>query len=362
NAPAYCSFEREQNYKAPVSKYAAFAYTSALNHLLADKAHKKRIGDATVVFWAEDAEPGYQDAFSFFVDGSSKDDNEVTNQDLEALMKVIADGNVVNWDNATIEPDNRFYVLALSPNAARISVRFFLRDSFGNMLKNLYAHYQRLEIVSDNRTKFKNIPLWALLRETINQKSTDKTPSPQMAGDTLKAILTGGLYPTTLYMQTQMRIRAEREIPQGRAAIIKAYLLRNAEDKNIKEVLTVELNENTKYQPYVLGRLFSVLEEVQNQASGATSIKDKYFTSACATPSVVFPMILSLADKHLRKLEGGRKVHYAKRIGELMGMITESYPAHHNLHDQGIFQLGYYHQTQKRYEKKNNNKETMEEN
>lgn len=359
NAPSYCSYEREQNLNAPVGKYAAFAYTTVLNHLLADRKHTKRIGDATIVYWAEDGEEVYQDAFSCYLDN---DESTISDNDLDALMNKIARGETASWDNIPLQPGNRFYVLALAPNAARLSVRFFLRDSFGNMIQHLQEHYNRLQIVSDGRSKFKNIPLWALLRETINQKATDKTPAPQMAGDTLRAILTGGRYPATLYQQTQLRIRAERTITQGRAAIIKAYLLKNTNYKQYEEALTVELNEQTTYQPYVLGRLFAVLEEVQNRASGVNSIKDKYFSSACATPAAIFPMVMNLCDKHLRKLDGGIKTYYSKQIGELTALITQSYPAHHNLTEQGIFQLGYYHQTQKRYQKKNTTQTTEEEN
>lgn len=358
NASAYCSFDREQNYNAPVGKYAAFAYTTALNYLLADKKHTKHIGDATVVYWAEEAEPGYQDVFSSLLDGGEE---MVTNADLDALMNTIAHGGTANWGGIPLKPENRFYVLALAPNAARLSVRFFLRASFGKMVENLRAHYGRLEIVGDGRSKFKNIPLWALLRETVNEKSKDKSPSPQMSGDTLRAILTGGNYPATLYQQTQLRIRAEKSVTRGRAAILKAYLIKNTDNESYKEALTVELNEKTTYQPYVLGRLFAVLEEIQNRASGVTTIKDKYFTSACATPAVVFPMIMNLSDKHLRKLDSGLKINYAKQIQALTGAITKSYPSHHTLYDQGIFQLGYYHQTQKRYQKKDSVATTEEE-
>jgi CRISPR-associated protein Csd1 len=175
-----------------------------------------------------------------------------------------------------------------------------------------------------------------------------------MAGDTLRSILSGQSYPATLYQQTQLRIRAEHEVTRGRAGIIKAYLTRLQNNEKFREALTVKLNEETDYQPYILGRLFSVLEGLQQAANPGinTTIKDKYFTSAGATPAVVFPTLLNLAEKHLRKLDGGKRVYWAKQVTELTSRVTESYPAHHNLYDQGIFQLGYYHQTQKRFEKK----------
>lgn len=359
NAPAFCSYDREQNINAPISKYASFAYTTALNQLISDKSHVKRIGDMTLVYWSENAEPHYQDAFSKFLDGSDSE-SVVSDEDLDYYMSAIAKGNTINWDGVPIKPDNRFYILALSPNAARLSIRFFLSDGFGEFVLRIKEHYENIRVVSDGRSKWRNIPLWALLRETVNEKSNDKSSSPQMTGDTLRAILTGCRYPATLYQKVQLRIKAERNVTRGRAAIIKAYLIRNTTKNEYKEAAKVELNENTTYQPYILGRLFSVLEAIQERASGVTTIKDRFFTSACATPAVVFPRIISLADKHLKKLEGGLRVYYEKQLNELMACIAEAYPMHHNLYDQGVFQLGYYHQTQKRYEKKDKSDKQLE--
>ncbi|MEG2455962.1 MAG: type I-C CRISPR-associated protein Cas8c/Csd1, partial [Oscillospiraceae bacterium] len=236
---------------------------------------------------------------------------------------------------------------------ARLSVRFFLRDSFGAMVEHLREHYERLRIVKPANDKREALPLFWLLNETVNLNSRDKAPSPQMAGDVLRAILTGSDYPATLYNAVQLRIRADRKITRGRAAIIKSYLLKKYKEK-YKEVATVELNDQTTYQPYVLGRLFSVLEAIQQSANPGinATIKDKFFSAACATPIVAFPHLIDLANKHLRKLGTGSRIYFEKQLGELTQMITASYPNHHSLEDQGIFQLGYYHQTQKRYEVK----------
>lgn len=363
NAQAYESYNRLQNINAPVGKNAAFAYTSALNALLSSRNNDgslsscKLMGDTTVVYWAETAEPEYQSAFSAFFDVS---DNSISTGDLNAVMQAVAHGKPIDWAGVPLNPDNKFYILGLAPNAARLSVRFFLQDTFGSFLRNLQEHYARLEIVKPAFDNFETIPLWKLFSETVNHNSRDKSPSPQMAGDTLRAILTGGMYPATLYQQVQLRIRAEREVSRGRAAIIKAYLLRNTNTEEYRGALTVELNADTTYQPYILGRLFSILEAIQEQANPGiqATIKDKYFTSACATPTVVFPLLLNLAQKHLRKIDG---FYFEKQLGELVNLITESYPAHHTLYEQGIFQLGYYHQTQKRYEKKQKNLNLEEE-
>lgn len=352
NAPAYESYDRQQNSNAPVGKSAAFAYTAALNYLLSARAgmarSSLRIGSTTVVYWAENAEPAYQSAFSAFMDG---EDNTVSSRDLSAIMAAVAQGKAMDWDSVPLKADNKFYVLGISPNAARLSVRFFLQDTFGSFVSHIHEHYTRLEIAKSPSERFETIPLWKLLGETVNQNSRDKSASPQMAGDTMRAILSGGMYPATLYQQVQLRIHAERVISRGRAAIIKAYLLRNTNNAKYREALTVELNENTTYQPYVLGRLFSILEAVQEWANPGikATIKDKYFSSACATPAAVFPVLLNLAQKHLRKIDG---YYFEAQLTKLINLITESYPPHHTLYDQGIFQLGYYHQTQKRYEKK----------
>lgn len=350
NGDAFCSFGHTQNQNAPVGRYAAFAYTAALNQLLKTGQHFRRIGDTTVVFWAEDAQPQYQDFFGLSLDGK----NIITDDDLRSTMNALAQGRSCDWNSMPLLPDNRFYVLGLAPNAARVSVRFFLQNDFGAFVRHFKEHFDRLEIVRPIYDKNAELPLDALLRETVNQNSRDKTPSPQMAGDVLRAIFTGGRYPATLYQRTMLRLHTEHTVTRGKAAIIKAYLLRNAKDEKNKEVLTVDLNDQTIYPPYLLGRLFSVLEDIQTATNRNinTTIKDKYLTSACETPAIVFPSLLKLAEKHLRKLEGGIKYNHEKQLRELTSKITESLPKHLNLDDQGIFMLGYYHQTQSRYVKK----------
>lgn len=356
NAPAFESYgrDKEQGLNAPVSEYAAFAYGTVLNRLAADKEHMQRLGDTTVVYWAEDAEPAYADFMSAMLGGGA----QVTNQDMKQIMCQLANGQNASWNEVPLNPENRFYVLGLAPNAARLSVRFFLQDSFGASAKHMAQHHERMEIVSPAFDQRKTLSIWQMLSETVNPNSRDKSASPQLAGDVLRAVLTGGRYPTTLYDQVQMRIRAEHDVSRGKAAIIKAYLLRNAENGTIKEksgeVLDVKLSEETTYAPYVLGRLFAVLEGLQGAANPGinTTIKDRYFTSACCTPAMVFPVLLRLAQAHLKKLNEAGDVYFSKQITQLIGMLDEAYPKRLNLYDQGIFQLGYYHQTQKRFEKK----------
>lgn len=350
NAPAFCSYGREQNYNAPVGKYAAFAYTAALNHLLADSDHVQHIGDTTVVCWAEGADDAYPGFFSAVIGGGTY--GGLSDNDLRAALKRLANG--LPCDDLGVDPNRPFYILGLAPNAARLSVRFFLRNSFGKLMENVNAHYERMEIVRPAYEKFNYLPLWSLLRETVNLNSRDKAPSPAMAGATARAIFSGARYPASLLEAVMLRIRAERDITWGKAAIIKAYYLKNPHEDCPKEVLTVSLNEASTNPAYTLGRLFSVYEAVQQAANPGinTTIKDKYFNSAAAMPASIFPVLNNLCQKHLRKLDARQHVYYDKQIMKLKGVLNENYPARMTLAQQGSFDLGYYHQTQKRYTKK----------
>lgn len=355
NAPAFCSYGHEQGDNAPVSKYAAFAYTTALNRLLADRSHCKHVGDTTILCWAENAEPVYQDAMSMFLFGADEAAG-IQESDVQAALKRLSAGQTVPFLEKELSPDQHFYLLGLAPNAARLSVRFFLRDTFGSFAQNLQKHAEEMEIDCSEKEKFRTLPIWAVVNETTRTvPGQPAKPSPQLAGDLLRAVLTGGRYPATLLNGVTLRIRAEQNVTRGRAAVIKAYYLRNYPTELNKEVYTVSLNETTNV-PYLLGRLFSVLEAVQKAANPGinTTIKDRYFNAACATPGMSFPTLLRLSQKHLRKLNDGLATHYDKQITELMAQLPESgFPARLSLPDQGKFTIGYYHQTQKRYVKKN---------
>lgn len=361
NAPAFCSFEHEQGANAPVSDYAAFAYTTALNTLLADRNRVSRVGDTTILCWAAGGESAYQDCFLMSIFNDSYTENDILNT-LHHLSK----GESIQWDDTRLSPDTLFYVLGLAPNAARLSVRFFWQNSFGALARNLERHYQRLEIIRPSFDKFPTLPIWRLVLETVRKASPGSRapePHPRLAGDLLLAVLNDTLYPATLLNGVELRIRAERSVSRGQAAILKAYYTKYLEqfqpDSPMKEALTVELNEQTNYLPYLLGRLFAVLEGLQQSASPGinTTIKDRYFNSASATPAIVFPQLINLAQKHLNKLDGGLAVYYDKQITELSSRITQTLPTRMSLAEQSAFQLGYYHETQRRYTAKTNKEE-----
>ena len=358
NAPAFCSYEHEQGANAPTSEYAAFAYTTALNTLVSDRDHVCRVGDTTMVLWAEGADTAYQDwAIQSLFGGMGPDAPSYQENDLLNALKQLSAGHPIDWDESRLDPNTRFYVLGLAPNAARLSVRFFWQNSFGQLAQNLDAHYNRLQIVRPTYDQTSPFSVWRMVLETVRKVPAGvkrPEPSPRLAGDLLLAILSNAPYPATLLDGVQLRIRAQQDISWGQAAIIKAYYLRNSNEKQLKEVMTMELNEQSTYLPYVLGRLFSVLEAVQQRANPGinTTIKNRYFNSASATPALVFPTLINLAQKHLNKLEGGIAAYYDKRITELSNRIGETLPSRMTLSEQSAFQIGYYHETQKRYTKK----------
>lgn len=349
NAPAFCSYGHEQGANAPTSEYAAFAYTTALNHLLADREHTRRVGDTTLVCWAAGGQRAYQD---FCMEALY--DDAPTEQDIRNTLFRLAEGSPVDWQDQRLDPDTRFSILGLAPNAARLSVRFFWQNSFGTLARNVTRHYERLEIVRPAYDPYPTLPVWRLLRETVNLNARAPEPTPRLAGDLLLAVLNDNPYPATLLEGVTLRIRAEKQITRGRAAILKAWYLRNSRDEQLKEVMTVELNEQSNYLPYVLGRLFAVLEGLQQRANPNinTTIKDRYFNAASATPVTVFPLLINLAQKHLAKLDDGAATYYNKQITALNARITQTLPARLTLPEQSAFQIGYYHETQKRYTKK----------
>ena len=363
NAPAFESYGKEQSFNAPVGTYAAYAYTTALNYLLSDRSHGTTIGDTAVVYWSEEGDEQYQNIFAC-VSEPTMENQEI----VDGVFKNLVEGKAVAVQDVkdSLDMEKRFYILGLAPNAARLAVRFFYQDSFGNILKHIKEHYDRMEIVRPAADAVEYLGIWRMLQETVNKKSRDKKPVPSMSGAVYRSIISGSRYPASLYQAVLGRIRAEQDdgdsriykITRGRAAIIKAYLLKNG---NIREEITMALNEDSNNTAYILGREFAVLEAIQEEANPGinATIKDKYFNSACATPAAIFPILFKLKNSHIKKMNNGAKeIYYEKMLCDLQGRLTvaegqrAACPRRLTLEEQGMFILGYYHQTQKRYEKK----------
>jgi len=356
NLRAFESYGKEQRQgeNAPVGKYAAFAYTTALNHLLGkDSRQKMPVGDATVVFWSRSTSH-LEDSLSVLLGEPPKDDPDANVREVEALFRSIEQGSLNISDS-----ENTFFVLGLSPNASRISIRFWLTGTVREFSERIAKHFQSTEICRGPRDP-RYLSLFRLLVSTAQQGKADNIP-PNLAGDTLRAILSGQFYPETLLAAALRRIRAEREVNYPRAALVKACLNRaprspgSAEEEELKVSLDIT-NTNSGYR---LGRLFAALEKIQEDASSGlnATIRDRFYGAASSTPITVFATLMKLSKHHLAKVAADRPglaITRERLLGEINSDLdgNAGFPAHLSLADQGRFAIGYYHQKQSFYTKK----------
>ncbi|MGE4290685.1 MAG: type I-C CRISPR-associated protein Cas8c/Csd1 [Desulfovibrio sp.] len=342
NLDAFTSYGKEQNYNAPMSEDAAFAYTTALNHLLRyENNHKLQLGDASTVFWTERESPVEHFLAAFMGNAGPQDESAEEGGDVQAVHDFLDAVRQGRMPDIMDEPDMRFYILGLAPNAARISVRFWHVDSVAGFLDKLGAHFRALEIARhDNDRDFP--PVWMLLRTIAAQGKEENIPAPLAAG-LMRAVLTGADYPRALLGVLLMRIRADKIINYLRAALIKACLVRNHHLE-----VTVALDRERKDEAYRIGRLFAMLELAQIKAIGpGAGIRDRFYGAASTTPLTVFPRLLQLYGHHLQKLRKGEFGGYAVSIDrELVDILSEinCFPCHFGMEQQGLFALGYYHQ------------------
>jgi CRISPR-associated protein Csd1 len=342
--------EQKQGENAPVGKAAVFAYTTALNHLLGkDSGQRIQVGDASTVFWA--GSPCFlENSFASFFAEPNKDDPDANAAAIAALYRSIEQGSL----NISEEDAAPFFVLGLSPNAARISIRFWLTGTVREFAGRIKVYFSDHEIVHGPREP-SYLSLFRLLVNTAVQGKADNIP-PNLGGDTMRAILSGLPYPETLLPAVLRRIRAEHEVNYARAALIKACINRKTRRGNpaTEEDLKVSLDPANINTGYRLGRLFATLEKVQEEASPGlnATIRDRYYGAASSTPVTVFSTLLKLNKHHLSKLENrGRAVNLEKLIGEIVDAIID-FPSNLNIADQGRFAIGYYHQKQAFYAKK----------
>ncbi len=352
NAAAFESYNKIRGTNAPVSEYAAGAYGKALNYLLGIKNFHQVIGDTTIVYWSESGEEGYADMFAELCEEQEEEDQDKIWKNVSDIAK----GIPCQYKEIDINPETKFYILGLAPNAARLSIRFFYQNSFGEVVHNIGEHYKRMEIKKPSYVKERYVPIEKVLFETVNKKSSKKEIQPILVGGFMNSVLNNTRYPETIFTNIIIRIRADKDINYRRVGMLKAFFIKNK--PKFKEVVdTMELNENTNNMPYLLGRLFEVLEHIQHETYRDinTTIKDQFFVSACATPMLVFPRLLKLSNSHMRVLKREKPGMYyslTKQLEALMGKFTESFPKQLSIEEQGIFIIGYYHQLQKRFEKK----------
>lgn len=363
NSKAFESYGHKNGFISPITEEEMFQYTTALNYLLSTKRQRIQIADATTVFWSKSNYIDQTDLiYSLLTGGDTENDgnvvksekeNEHESQKIHSILKGIQNGNQIDWEHVSIERDTEFYILGLSPNNARISIRYFYRTSFGETVQNITQHYKDTEIIS-TRTNLSLLTPWRMLNETaINDKT-----HPLLGGALFKSLLTGVRYPNMFYQQILLRIRAEHDINYYKAASIKGYLVRKARiEGNYKRerMITVSLNEHRDDFPYLFGRLFAVLENTQLASSPGLerTIKTTYFSRSSTTPKVVFSTLLRLNQYHQEKLakeKKGLQVNFDKLITLILEKIS-TIPSQLNLEEQGDFMLGYYQQKQELYKK-----------
>lgn len=350
NLDAFRSWGKEQGANSPVSEQAAFEYTTALNALLqTDSPNRIQLGETSVVCWAAKAHP-LESALSSFFAMSRQDNPDQNVGEVRDVFQAIHKGHYHHS-----EADEAFYVLGLSPNAARVAIRFWLQGTVASFAGQIEQWVDDIEIAGSRYARPDVPRLMDLLRSTALLGESDNL-SPLLAGETVRAILTGQPLPHALLMAVLQRIKAEQgKVNEYRAALIKAYLNRKARynPQDNQESLTMSLNPDDKRPGYVLGRLFAVLEKLQQDASPGlnSTIRDRYYSSASSTPQTVFGTLIRLHHHHLSKLDKpGWKVATEKRIQDIVEAIDE-FPAHLNVEQQGLFAIGYYHQCQDLYKK-----------
>lgn len=357
NAESYESYGKSQGENAPVSELAAFKYTTALNYLLnRDNRHVLSVADASTVFWAVAENPEQADKvellFSEIMNPSTGDDAEAAQ--IRPILEQIAKGRPLQEIVPDIDPGTRFFVLGLAPNAARLSIRYWLDTNFGELQQHIEEHYTDLSLAP---LPWQTPPsIWRLLIQLVPQRDGQKAKSDDipahLAGELMRSILTGSRYPRSILAQLLTRIRADGHISPLRVAMVKAVLKRDFRKGFTKEETPMSLDVENSNEAYLLGRLFAVLERIQHEAikNANATIADRYFASASTVPYSVFPRLLAGSKNHLskiRKQKPGYAVNLDKDMTEIIAKLPSYFSKHLTIDDQGKFTIGYYQQRDK---------------
>ena len=351
---AFYSYGKSLGYNCNISEKAMKQYTAALNFLLADNGHHKNFGDMVVVYFAMKQNDAAEcDAFSLLFGDFASDQKETVDQETEKDLNQVynyAKTGVLK-DLSGMDPDSIFYVAGLTANSSRICTKFVVRNRFGVILEHVAAHQKDIRILE----KQKPVSMYWIQKQLVSPKSKDaKVPPPLIAG-LFASILNGTRYPDALLATVIARVKTDTDETQQkkvnhiRAGLIKGCLNRKAK----KEEITMSLNLDNTNQAYLCGRLFAVLEKIQQDASGGNlnrTIKDSYFSSACSKPATVFPKLIQLSQNHLKKVE--YVLFYQKLCGDIIDQLEDAFPSTLSLDEQGKFIIGYYQQNKALYAKK----------
>lgn len=371
NEESYESYGKSQGENAPVSELAAFKYTTALNYLLnRDNQHCFSVADASTVFWAvADNQAQVQTAehlFSQIMNPPTGDDSETAQ--LRPVIDQIAKGRPLKEIAPDIDPNTRFYILGLAPNAARLSIRYWLDTSFGELERRIAEHYGDLAL---EPMPWKTPPsIWRLLIQLAPYREGQKTKSDEipahLAGELMRAVLTGNRYPRSILAQLQLRIRADGNISPLRVALMKAVLQRDFRKGLLTEDLPMSLDIENNNEAYLLGRLFAVIERIQSNAvkEANATVTDRYFGSASTVPYSVFPRLLAGSKNHLskiRKQKPGVAVNLDKDMTEIIAKLPAYFSKHLSIEDQGRFTIGYYQQRERDFSSRRQDSSDMSE-
>lgn len=345
NHDSFCSFGKEKNLNSPIGKQAAFAYTTALNTLLSKNSLQHLlVGDASTVFWSR-RKTQFESDFAFFFKEPEKDDPGEGTSHIRNLFQAPHTGAYLEDSG-----DEKFYVLGLSPNSARISVRFWQVGTVSEFATRIRQHFEDLCIVKPP-TEPEYYSISHILKSISVQDKSENIP-PNVAGDFMRSILDGTPYPATLLQAALRRIHNDTEyrVKPVRAALLKAHLnrfLRAHPNRNEKEIM-MALDKDQPSIGYQLGRLFAVLEKIQEEGNPGlnATIRERYYGAACSSPVTVFGTLMRLKNHHLAKIDNkGRVVNLERLVGEIVSHFDD-FPAHLDLHEQARFAIGYYHQRQ----------------
>lgn len=367
NEDAYESYGKKQSYNAPVSEEVAFRYVTTLNALLDGPMrfkHRMKLGDTTIAFWTERPTPTEDIFLKFITEGSaaikdSSAQDEGLRKKLYEFLRALREGRECYAEIEEAPGQTPFFMLGLAPNAARIAVRFFHCGTLAELLENVRQHHRDIGLVPQPAAGRRPAdPEFPSANFLLKQSARDpKGILPILSGPLLRAIITGVRYPEGLYSAVLRRVRVGDAVNYARASVIKGYL-----NRNLKKEVNMVLDPAKSDPAYRLGRLFAALEKTQKDALGEglnKTIRDSYYGAASSIPGTIFPRLLRTYQHHLAKLEGGHRVNREKLIQDILAPLS-AFPASLSLPDQGLFAIGYYHQTRDFYSKRGNNQSSKE--
>jgi CRISPR-associated protein Csd1 len=343
------SYNKSQSYNSNISEKSMKKYTESLNILLSDKLHKTNLDDVTVLHWAQSVNNEKLDTvinWMTFDDNINEDELDL---ELKNVLGHIKKGLSSDFKSLNIDKNTDYYIVGLTPNNSRISIKFIYKEKFGNIVSNVLQHQIDLALESNER----KISLWKIKNELISPKSSEEKISPQLITEIFRSIMFGTHYPRQLLSTAVKRVKIDSDTEESsfikvnatRIGIIKACINRNLRLNKKEEVIKMALDTNNNNPAYLCGRLFALLEKIQSKASNDKinkTIKDSYFASACSTPAMVFPRLLMLSQNHLSKIENG--FYWNNLLGKIMNMIGQEFPQTLTLTEQGMFIIGYYQQ------------------